>query len=217
MAIITDEPAYLYIGRSFPCFTGYLPSEEFKTTTKNNSIMTAMFNVKDGKEQEVVNHIKSLIKDNPLLDYRSKQTYINEFKSTIKIYEIVGYGLSTIVGIIGILNFINVVSTNIISRKNELAMLNSIGMTRKQIKKMLILEGIYYVVITIGAVVIIGLPLTYLLVNTIAGGMSIFSYTFRIMPVILSIPILLLISIFVPSICFEKVNNEVIIETLRNS
>ena len=82
---------------------------------------------------------------------------------------------------------------------------------------MLILEGIYYVVITIGAVVIIGLPLTYLLVNTIAGGMSIFSYTFRIMPVILSLPILLLISIFVPSICFEKVNNEVIIETLRNS
>ena len=179
--------------------------------------MTAMFNVKDGKEQEVKNHIKSLIKSNPLLDYRSKQTYINEFKSTIKIYEIVGYGLSAIVGIIGILNFINVVSTNIISRKNELAMLNSIGMTRKQIKKMLIFEGIYYVVITIGAVVIIGLPLTYLLVNTIAGGMSIFSYTFRIMPVILSIPILLLISIFVPSICFEKVNNEVIIETLRNS
>ena len=217
MAIITNEPAYLNRGLGFPCFTGYLPSEEFKTTTKNNSIMTAMFNIKDGKEQEVENHIKSLIKSNPLLDYRSKQTYINEFKSTIKIYEIVGYGLSTIVGIIGILNFINVVSTNIISRKNELAMLNSIGMTRKQIKKMLILEGIYYVVITIGAVVIIGLPLTYLLVNTIAGGMSIFSYTFRIMPVILSIPILLLISIFVPSICFEKVNNEVIIETLRNS
>ena len=45
--------------------------------------------------------------------------------------------LSVIIGLIGIVNFINSVLTSIITRQKEFAMLQSIGMTGKQQKQML--------------------------------------------------------------------------------
>ncbi len=46
--------------------------------------------------------------------------------------------------LIGILNFINSMMTSILSRYKELAMLQSVGMTGRQVKQMLMIEGIGY-------------------------------------------------------------------------
>ncbi len=48
----------------------------------------------------------------------------------------------------GMINFLNVIFTNIYARRKELAALESIGMTRKQMKKVLMLEGVCYSGIT---------------------------------------------------------------------
>ena len=50
----------------------------------------------------------------------------------------------SIIGAIGVLNFINTMVTNIIARKKEFAIIEAVGMTKKQLKKMLLLEGFYY-------------------------------------------------------------------------
>ena len=42
---------------------------------------------------------------------------------------------------IGIMNFFNTTATSVISRKKELALLEVVGMTKKQISKMLVAEG----------------------------------------------------------------------------
>ena len=44
----------------------------------------------------------------------------------------------------GILNFFNAILTGILSRKREFAMLQAVGMTGRQLKKMLMLEGVLY-------------------------------------------------------------------------
>jgi predicted lysophospholipase L1 biosynthesis ABC-type transport system permease subunit len=44
-----------------------------------------------------------------------------------------------------ILNFINAILTSILTRRKEFAMLQSIGMTRKQLCRMLMYEDLYYV------------------------------------------------------------------------
>ena len=46
--------------------------------------------------------------------------------------------------LIGILNFINSITTSILSRYREIAMLQSVGMTGWQVKQILIYEGIGY-------------------------------------------------------------------------
>ena len=55
-----------------------------------------------------------------------------------------GGALSFIVGLVGILNFFNAILTGILSRRREFAMLQSIGMTGKQLKTMLVCEGLIY-------------------------------------------------------------------------
>ena len=50
---------------------------------------------------------------------------------------IVGGSLSLILALIGILNFINAIVTGILARKQELAMMEAVGMTGKQMKWML--------------------------------------------------------------------------------
>ena len=55
---------------------------------------------------------------------------------------VVGGGIAIIFIFIGLLNFINVMITNVSTRLRELAIMESIGMTKKQIKKMLTYEGL---------------------------------------------------------------------------
>ena len=56
----------------------------------------------------------------------------------------VGIGIALILALIGIMNYINTFVGNIQNRRVEIAVLESIGMTGKQVKRMLILEGILY-------------------------------------------------------------------------
>lgn len=53
---------------------------------------------------------------------------------------VVGGGVSLIFIFIGLLNFINVMVTNVSTRLRELAIMESVGMTKKQIKKCLHLK-----------------------------------------------------------------------------
>lgn len=44
----------------------------------------------------------------------------------------------------GLINFTNMMITNIITRRHEFATMQSIGMTRRQLRHMMIWEGLYY-------------------------------------------------------------------------
>ena len=59
-------------------------------------------------------------------------------------FRLVGGTLCAILALIGILNFINSITTSILSRYREIAMLQSVGMTGWQVKQILIYEGIGY-------------------------------------------------------------------------
>ncbi|MGO1581557.1 MAG: FtsX-like permease family protein [Peptoniphilaceae bacterium] len=53
------------------------------------------------------------------------------------------------------LNYFNSVATSIISRRKELAVLQAIGMTNKQMKKLLFLESIFSILIALGLSLIV--------------------------------------------------------------
>ena len=63
-------------------------------------------------------------------------------------FMLLGGALSFIVGLVGVLNFFNSIVTGITARRRELAVLQSIGMTGRQLQTMLALEGLLY---TLGA------------------------------------------------------------------
>ena len=216
MAIVDNLPLYIYSGKFIVGSTNiYIPSGEYTKYTDNMSIMTALFDVDDDYAEGVEQYIKNKIIEAPTLDYRSKAIYKQEYNDMVSTYTTVGYTLSFIIALIGILNFTNVIITSIISRRQEFATIQSIGMTSKQLRKMLIFEGLYYALITFMVVFLIGLPITYLGVNSFAGQMSFFSYHFTLTPIVICMPILIAIAVLVPVIGFRNIKNTSVVERLR--
>ena len=75
----------------------------------------------------------------PMLDYESKATYAAHFYGFRSMFMLLGGALSFIVGLVGVLNFFNSIVTGITARRRELAVLQSIGMTGRQLQTMLAL------------------------------------------------------------------------------
>lgn len=73
------------------------------------------------------------------------------------------YGFVAVIALISCVNIINTISTNLILRTRELAMIKAVGMAQKSVKKMVALESIYYGLIATIYGGIIGTGLSYVL------------------------------------------------------
>lgn len=202
--------------RTYGNFTMYLPENEYLRIVTNPLVMSYAFNVQEDKEKEIGLFLKQYTESiEPLMDYESKETYINTFKGFQNMLIIVGSILSFIIGLIGVLNFINSMFTSIWTRKREFAMLQSIGMTGKQLKKMLSFEGLYYAFFTIVLSLILGIALSKVVIGGIVNKLWFFSYGFVVKPLIITYPIMILVSIIVPYISYTIIRKGSIIERLR--
>lgn len=66
--------------------------------------------------------------------------------------------VSWLIFLFGVVNLINTTLANQLSRKRENSILRSIGLTQRQLYKMIVYEGIYYALFAMAATLIIGLP-----------------------------------------------------------
>jgi putative ABC transport system permease protein len=151
VAFVSELPMYLY-DQSFSQYglQGFVSRE-------SENVMTLMINGELDKDD--------ILRRYPSLEVKSRQDYIDQIQGYINMLKIVGFTLSSILMMIGLLNFINMISTSIIVRKREFAMMQSIGMTSKQLRMMLFLEGLFIVVIATVGSMIVSMPLSYLITN----------------------------------------------------
>lgn len=94
--------------------------------------------------------------------FESKLSYYEEMKQIEQRIRVLGSGLAIIMAFLALLNYFNMAVAGIQERLKEFATLESIGMTAKQIQKMLALEGVGYWMISIAISIIIGIPFSYL-------------------------------------------------------
>lgn len=110
----------------------------------------------------------------------------------------IGMGVTLILALIGIMNYMNTVIGNIQNRRTELAILESVGMTEKQMDNMLVYEGI---LLALGSVLItgtVGLGLTYLVFQSVNYMKA--PFTVPILPVMIEILFILVICTAIPVI-----------------
>ncbi len=92
-----------------------------------------------------------------LVNYRLAN-YVEAYQSERSMLVVVSiflYGFIAVVALIGITNIFNTVTTNMELREQEFAMLMAIGMTQREFRRMIWLEGLFYG----GKALLIGLPL----------------------------------------------------------
>lgn len=196
----------------------YLPADVYKTMVDNPGTMMYVYDVEDGSEASMEAFLQNYTENvDPVMTYSSKGTYTKEFESTRNTVLIVGGVLSLIIGLIGVLNFINSMLTSIFTRRREFAMLQSVGMTTKQLQKMLITEGLLYTASSGLLSVALSMLASAMLANTIADSLWFFSYQFTLLPVIVTIPLLLIVGILLPILVLKSVEKQSIVDRLREA
>ena len=153
----------------------------------------------------------------PQLGYESKATYEAEFESFRGMFFILGGVLSFIIGLVGVLNFFNAVLTGIVSRRREFAMLQSIGMTGRQLKTMLVWEGLYYALGAVAVSLLLSIAAGPLLSESLESTFWFFTYRFTIQPILAVAPIFALLGLAVPLAVYRVVSKRSIVERLRES
>lgn len=191
-------------------------AEQFQQDIGRDLIMTYVFNTTEESNAAMEDFLAYYTETvQPVYGYESRQSYVEEFEGFRSMFVTMGGALSLIIGLVGVLNFINTVLTGILTRKREFAVLQSIGMTERQLKTMLMLEGLIY---TFGAV-LFGLLLELLLGfaagNVISGMFWFFTYRPALWPVLVMIPIFALMGAAVPWLTCRAAQRYSVVERLR--
>ena len=178
--------------------------------------MKTIFNVDHEHQLATENWLKNYTTNtDTALDYLSKVTLRQTFDGMINMYRLVGGALCAILALIGILNFINSMMTSILSRYKELAMLQSVGMTGRQVKQMLMIEGIGYSALGLICSLLISIVGSLTVVRMMGAELSYFTWHFTLLPVFLCVIPLVLITAFVPLVCYNKMAQKTVVERLR--
>ncbi|MFI8713244.1 ABC transporter permease [Brevibacillus brevis] len=203
-------------GASYADF--FLPADIYKTLVKQPVVMSYAFNVSEGKENTMESFLKSYTETKePVMDYRSKSTVMIQFSGMQNTIVMIGGTLSVIIGLIGILNFANAILTSILTRRQEFAILQSIGMANKQLKTMLIYEGLYYVLGTSICSILLGSLFSVLVAKPLSNVMWFMSYHFVVWPLIAVLPALLALGIGIPLAIYSLSGGKSIVERLRTA
>ena len=173
--------------------------------------------IKSSKPQELENTLNDLIKqggDYYGLTIFNYETYMKQEQRMLLVVKIFLYGFITVITLIGVTNIFNTITTNMILRSKEFAMLKSVGMSSKEFNKMIRLESIMYGIKSL----LIGIPLgilgSYGMYKAFAQGIDL-GYTLPLPAIIISIVFVFIIVGITMKYSLNKINKQNIIETIR--
>ncbi|MGI6018347.1 MAG: ABC transporter permease [Marvinbryantia sp.] len=217
MAIVEIPPSMLDGGYPVNAVQAILPLEDVKA-----SPYSWRLSVSYEVEEEALPAFTKVIADysenvNTDMGYMTKASLMEEFSTMVNAIRIIGIALGAVIALIGILNFINSVVTGILARKRELAILCSIGMTQSQLKKMLLEEGLYYVLISGLISLILGTGLSYLVMTALNNVILFFVYRPNFLAFLIMLPLLAVLAAVVPTVAYRRMQKESIVQRLRDT
>lgn len=190
-------------------------SNTFQNVWPNNTLRKFYFNIDDKEIKHVQTMLDEYISNvDSSLSVTSRKTMAEQYKRQTNSLSVTGNTISIVIGLVGLLNFINSMVTSIIARRKELVMMQSLGMTKKQLCRMLIYEGLAYS----GLTLIISYIMSALIVGIVirimvSDGFSTFHFT--LLPLVLCTPAMLIFAILIPFLCFKNLEKQSIVERLR--
>lgn len=148
--------------------------------------------------------------------YKSPIGMMVEYNQVTYSMNLMGNGAAVLLIVIGLINFINVMLTGVVARKNEFAVMESIGTSKKQIKKILTLEGGIYALVTTVLIMTLGNAFLLLVADAVPhmADYAKFEYPFAL--VICLIFAIFIICLSVPAIVYRAVSKETVIERLHD-
>ena len=119
--------------------------------------------------------------------------------------------------LMGLVNYVNVTLTGLAMRRKEFAVLESIGMTRRQLKRMLLLEGVFYSLIVTALLLTAGTGALYAFGEIMDEKIVYFVFRYPAAETAACIALLFVICTAVPLILFWRTERESVVERLKTN
>ena len=192
-----------------------LPADTFQTQWPENTLRRLFVNVDDTHMEEMQEWLDDYSNhEDSSLPVSSRKVMAEQYEKETRSSAVMGNTISIIIALVGVLNFVNSMVTAIVSRRREFAMIQSVGMTKKQLCQMLIYEGLSYAGITLAlSYLISALAVGVGIRAMVAGGFTTFHFT--LLPLVICTPILLVFAVLIPYLCFKNLEKQSIVERLR--
>lgn len=194
----------------------YLPSKVYCALYDEPVIYKYSFNAKEGYEDSIRAFLNDYMENaDPGINYLSARSARESAQQMQRMIRFVGGIVGLILGIAGILNLINTMVTTILTRRREFAAMQSVGMTRRQLTEMMVLEGLYYAIGAGLTGLVLATVLNLTLVRGILGGMWYCTFRFTLAPALAVSVILLILSAVIPALTLKFFHRGSVVEQLR--
>lgn len=182
----------------------------------NYTVETITMNCEADKEAYVTNDVKRLTdnRDN-VINVDVKTELMADMSTSIKTMKILVNGMSLLLILIGVINFINVMMTGAYARRKEFALLESVGMTKRQVKKMLMLEGGYYGIISICLIATLGNGIIYIVSTLTEKTIDYAVAVYPLAELIIICAFIVAVCILVPFLLYKSISRESLTDRLR--
>ena len=202
---------YTDVGGDCPIF--YMSNKMFRELYNDPAIMSYVFDVEKEHFLAANEYINSLNS----VEYTSSEILAQTMNGLKQTIFIIGGLIGFLLGSIGLVNFSNIIITGIINRQREFATLESIGMTKKQVNNLTVLEGLFYALM----ICLVGLPLSYIISNTVIPvffnqpDLWLFTIKSTVFPLILEGIVICIVAVIVPYISLHYFRKSSIVARLR--
>ena len=179
----------------------------FINTNKSNDVEERIKNIFDKNRPDDGGYYNDMIHN-----VAQERRIMNNLILLISIFL---YGFIVVITLIGVTNIFNTITTNVMLRSKEFAMLKSVGMTEKEFNNMIRLESALYSMKSLLIGLPIGILISFIIYKALANSID-FGYVFPWQAVLVAIAAVVLLVSIIMNYSVKQVSKQNIIETIRN-
>lgn len=156
----------------------YISQTALRELFPQHRVFRVTFDTDGQQDESILQELKLITASHSNIDVISRYERREEMRDYLITAKVLGTGLSIILLLVGVMNFVNTMVVNVNTRRYELAILESVGMTKRQIKRMLSMEGCYYWGVSIFLVATVGTAIYIVLfmIFSQVAAYAVFSY-----------------------------------------
>jgi putative ABC transport system permease protein len=212
---VSKNPNWLGWSNIGPTFITH--EETFTREFREARIGRVNINFEKDKAGKMEKALKALVANNDEITYDSYKEVKEKNDSSFRGLKVVAYSLLGIIALIGVMNVINTMITSILSRKKEFGLLQAVGLTNKQLTKMLQIEGLYYAVISGITSIVLGTTLGYIFFQMFKKSATYAVYNLPILPIVMVAFIFVILQLSITHLVKNKLNKDSIVDRIRHN
>lgn len=212
---IAEQPFKLMFGGLAPNI--YISEKAMKQLIADPIIYKINMSADKEEHPAIQEQLERLTAGSRDITLESKQQWIEMMESAKLMFYILGGAITLILAFIGIMNFVSTMFTSVVIRRNEFAIMESIGMTSKQLRKLLLFEGLGYAAISSLLVSTLGSLVSYGAYKVFSQEATYAVFEYPLIPLIIILVIVFGVCLTAPIISYNQTRKSSIVDRMKEA